>query len=116
MHKLAKAVLTSAEMFLSGLLSMEVQCRLKASDDLDVSCRFCNKHFFGENELFLHMQQAHEQCHICKKAHPDRFVYFKDYNELEGKYLFLPVYTCKCSGKRHKPLAERIVLSVMLGP
>lgn len=59
------------------------------------ACRFCNKYFFGENELFLHMQQAHEQCHLCKKAHPDRFVYYKDYNELEGE---------KCSSSRQAEL------------
>ena len=34
------------------------------------------------------MQHTHEQCHICKKTHPDRFVYYKDYNELEGKKAF----------------------------
>lgn len=55
------------------------------SDTWVSSCRFCNKRFFGENELFFHMQHAHEQCHICKKQHPDRFVYYRDYNELEGE-------------------------------
>ena len=47
-------------------------------------CRFCRSRFFGDGELFIHMQSAHEQCFLCKRAHPDRFIYYKDYNELEG--------------------------------
>ena len=31
------------------------------------------------------MQSAHEQCFLCRRAQPDRYVYYKDYNELEGK-------------------------------
>ena len=46
--------------------------------------RFCKKRFFGENELWHHMERDHERCHLCKRAHPDRFVYFRDYAELEG--------------------------------
>lgn len=30
------------------------------------------------------MQSAHEQCFLCKRAHPDRYIYYKDYTELEG--------------------------------
>ncbi len=47
-------------------------------------CQFCRKRFYGDNELFVHMQSAHEQCFLCRRARPDRYVYYKDYNELEG--------------------------------
>jgi hypothetical protein len=29
-------------------------------------------------------QSAHEQCFLCRRARPERFVYYRDYNELEG--------------------------------
>jgi len=67
-----------------------MSCVLPTTPKSRCSSRFCNKHFFGESELFTHMQQAHEQCHICKKDHPDRFIYYKDYNDLEGTHPLLP--------------------------
>jgi hypothetical protein len=39
-----------------------------------------------EGQIYTHMQSAHETCHICRRVHPNRFVYFRDYNELEGHY------------------------------
>ena len=51
-------------------------------------CRFCKRRFFGENELFNHMHQQHEQCFLCKRANPNKFVYYRDYPELEGGPLF----------------------------
>ncbi len=50
------------------------------------SCRFCRRQFYGENELFMHMQQAHEQCFLCRRARPDKYVYYRDYAELEGEH------------------------------
>ncbi|CAL8461904.1 g1435 [Coccomyxa elongata] len=49
-------------------------------------CQFCRKRFYGDNELFVHMQSAHEQCFLCRRARPDRYVYYKDYNELEEHF------------------------------
>ena len=49
-----------------------------------MACRFCRTRFFSDSELFIHMQSAHEQCFLCRRAHPDRYIYYKDYNELEG--------------------------------
>ena len=48
------------------------------------------------------MHQAHERCHICKKVSPDRFIYYKDYNELEGKRL--------CRTKRVHYLPDSVAL------
>ena len=47
-------------------------------------CRFCRRFFFGDNELFAHMQTGHEQCFLCRRARPDKYVYYRDYAELEG--------------------------------
>ena len=51
--------------------------------------RFCNKWHYGENELWKHMAENHESCFLCKRSNPDRHVYYKDYEELEG--------VCDCS-------------------
>ena len=47
-------------------------------------CRFCRRSFYGDNELFAHMQQNHEQCHLCRRARPEKYVYYRDYAELDG--------------------------------
>lgn len=47
-------------------------------------CRFCRRYFFGDNELFAHMQTGHEHCFLCRRARPDKYVYYADYAELEG--------------------------------
>lgn len=47
-------------------------------------CRFCRRYFFGDNELFAHMQTEHEHCFLCRRARPDKYVYYRDYAELEG--------------------------------
>lgn len=51
------------------------------------SCRFCKgKCFYDESVIYAHMQSAHETCHLCRRASPDTYTYYKDYNELEGHY------------------------------
>ena len=30
-------------------------------------CEFCNECFFGDDELFKHMRERHEDCFICKR-------------------------------------------------
>lgn len=47
-------------------------------------CKFCGKRFYGDQELYVHMQEAHEQCYICKRLRPDKYVYYRDYKQLEG--------------------------------
>jgi len=48
------------------------------------SCRFCRRQFYGDTELFVHMHQTHEQCFLCRRARPDKYVYYRNYAELEG--------------------------------
>jgi hypothetical protein len=50
------------------------------------ACRFCRKNFYDEGAMYHHMQSAHETCHLCRRAAPDTFVYYRDYDELERHY------------------------------
>jgi hypothetical protein len=49
-------------------------------------CRFCHKRYFDNDDLYKHMEGQHEHCFICRRNNPNRFVYFKDYAEMEGKW------------------------------
>lgn len=30
-------------------------------------CEFCRECFFGEDEMYAHMREAHEECFVCKR-------------------------------------------------
>ena len=49
-------------------------------------CKFCRKHFYDEGQIYHHMQSAHETCHLCRRAQPDKYTYYRDYAELEAHY------------------------------
>lgn len=46
-------------------------------------CEFCRKRFYGEHELYQHMTQEHYTCHICLRARPGHFEYYRNYDDLE---------------------------------
>jgi E3 ubiquitin-protein ligase ZNF598 len=47
------------------------------------ACRFCRgARFYGESELYTHMQTAHEHCFLCRRARPAEHVYYRDYADL----------------------------------
>ncbi|CAI4058716.1 E3 ubiquitin-protein ligase HEL2 SKDI_04G4800 [Saccharomyces kudriavzevii IFO 1802] len=46
-------------------------------------CAFCSgKRFYSDDELYIHMRNQHEKCHICDKINPTSPQYFKDYDQL----------------------------------
>ncbi|CAL9737754.1 E3 ubiquitin-protein ligase Hel2p [Monosporozyma servazzii] len=46
-------------------------------------CAFCSgQRFYSDDELYLHMREKHEKCHICDKLDPKSPQYFKNYNQL----------------------------------
>lgn len=46
-------------------------------------CAFCSgQRFYSDDELYLHMREKHEKCHICDKIDPKSPQYFKDYTQL----------------------------------
>ncbi|KAL4858640.1 E3 ubiquitin-protein ligase hel2 [Chlorella vulgaris] len=49
-------------------------------------CRFCRKRYFGENELYQHMHAGHEQCFLCRRSNPEKYVYYRDYEDLENHF------------------------------
>ncbi|KAI0293559.1 hypothetical protein BC826DRAFT_1104999 [Russula brevipes] len=48
-------------------------------------CDFCRECFFGDDELYAHMRDSHEECFICKR-NEIRDKYFQDYNALEQHF------------------------------
>ncbi|EMD38121.1 hypothetical protein CERSUDRAFT_82356 [Gelatoporia subvermispora B] len=49
-------------------------------------CEFCKECFFGDDELYAHMRERHEDCFICKRNEV-RDQYFRDYNALEQHFM-----------------------------
>ncbi|KAG0668186.1 hypothetical protein C6P45_004933 [Maudiozyma exigua] len=46
-------------------------------------CAFCSgRRFYSDDELYLHMREKHEKCHICDKIDHNNPQYFKDYDQL----------------------------------
>lgn len=46
-------------------------------------CKFeSGKRFYSEDELFVHMREKHERCHVCDQIDSSKPQYFKDYNQL----------------------------------
>jgi hypothetical protein len=48
-------------------------------------CKFCRQRFYDSNELYRHMESAHEHCFLCRRENPGQYVYYRHYKELEGK-------------------------------
>jgi hypothetical protein len=50
-------------------------------------CKFCsNKKFYSEDELYVHMRDNHEKCHICQQIDPNNPQYFKNYDHLSQHF------------------------------
>ncbi|KZT71337.1 hypothetical protein DAEQUDRAFT_724287 [Daedalea quercina L-15889] len=48
-------------------------------------CEFCRECFFGDDELYAHMREKHEECFICKRNEV-RDQYFRNYDTLEQHF------------------------------
>ncbi|XP_071715445.1 uncharacterized protein [Rutidosis leptorrhynchoides] len=46
-------------------------------------CEFCRSPFYGDNELYTHMETEHYHCFICKRQNPGKYEYYKNYDDLE---------------------------------
>lgn len=49
-------------------------------------CEFCRITFYGNDELFTHCRDRHEQCHICVRNGTGRYQYYVDYPHLENHF------------------------------
>ncbi|KXZ52810.1 hypothetical protein GPECTOR_8g196 [Gonium pectorale] len=43
------------------------------------ACKFCRTRFYDSNELYRHMEGSHEHCFLCRRAAPDKYVYYRHY-------------------------------------
>ncbi|KAI0819043.1 hypothetical protein BC629DRAFT_1466103 [Irpex lacteus] len=48
-------------------------------------CEFCRESYFGDEELFKHMREKHEECFVCKRNEV-KDQYFKNYDALEQHF------------------------------
>ncbi|QPG74498.1 hypothetical protein FOA43_001828 [Brettanomyces nanus] len=47
------------------------------------TCKFCGgKRFYSEDELYIHMRERHERCHVCDQIDASHPNYFRDYKDL----------------------------------
>jgi len=49
-------------------------------------CKFCKQRFYDSNDLYKHMESAHEHCFLCRRDHPGQYVYYRHYKELEEHF------------------------------
>ena len=50
-------------------------------------CTFCSKRFYGDDELFAHLRDTHEKCHVCAQMNPAKAPqYYENYDELEKHF------------------------------
>ncbi|GBC02440.1 hypothetical protein RclHR1_04620007 [Rhizophagus clarus] len=59
-------------------------------------CQFCKRRYYGDDELYEHCRDKHEQCFICVRA-GIRHGYYRDYNSLE-EHFNLDHYLCQDKG------------------
>ncbi|KAF4028305.1 R3H domain [Phytophthora infestans] len=50
--------------------------------DFHPMCQFCRKRFYGDKELYEHLERNHFKCHICKVENE----YFRNYASLETHF------------------------------
>ncbi|ODV96785.1 hypothetical protein PACTADRAFT_65312 [Pachysolen tannophilus NRRL Y-2460] len=51
------------------------------------SCKFCTgKRFYSDDELFVHLREKHEKCHVCNQIDPSKPRYFKNYDSLNEHF------------------------------
>ncbi|KAF8584109.1 hypothetical protein K439DRAFT_1633855 [Ramaria rubella] len=65
----------------------------KVESGVHPMCEFCRECYFGDDELFAHMRERHEECFLCKRD-GIRDQYFKDYNGLE-RHFDVKHFPCK---------------------
>jgi len=74
-------------------------------------CRFCNRRFYEDGDLFKHMYSAHETCFLCERSGV-QFEFYKDYPLLE-KHFEKCHFVCKeslCQEKHFVAFATEIEL------
>ena len=80
-------------------------------------CKFCtNKRFYSEDELYIHMRDSHERCHICQQIDPSNPQYFRNYDHL-NQHFQTAHYTCNvqsCLDQKFVVFPDEIALKTHL--
>ena len=63
-------------------------------------CRFCHRPFFDEEQLYFHLVQKHESCHICDKRGV-KYQYFRNYASLVRQTSFETLKPHTVSKEKH---------------
>ncbi|TFK91783.1 hypothetical protein K466DRAFT_294055 [Polyporus arcularius HHB13444] len=64
-------------------------------------CEFCRECFFGDDELYAHMRERHEECFICKRNEV-KDNYFRNYEALEEHFMHahFPCRRAECLARK----------------
>ncbi|KAI0332546.1 hypothetical protein GY45DRAFT_1273587 [Cubamyces sp. BRFM 1775] len=64
-------------------------------------CEFCRECFFGDDELYAHMREKHEECFICKRNEV-KDQYFRNYEALEEHFMHahFPCRRAECLARK----------------
>lgn len=71
-------------------------------------CKFCHKHFLGDEDLYAHLQSEHESCSVCERAGRIH-EYFRDFEQLERHYAS-DHFVCSDSGCRGVVFSTKLEL------
>ncbi|KAJ3018986.1 hypothetical protein HKX48_002482 [Thoreauomyces humboldtii] len=65
------------------------------------SCGFCRINFYGQDELFEHCREKHEQCFLCQR-NGVRNQYYQNYLEMESHFQndHYPCYDSECLAQK----------------
>ncbi|KAI0636519.1 hypothetical protein C8Q77DRAFT_1154456 [Trametes polyzona] len=64
-------------------------------------CEFCRECFFGDDELYAHMREKHEECFVCKRNEV-KDQYFRNYEALEEHFMHahFPCRRAECLARK----------------
>jgi len=61
------------------------------------SCQYCEESFYGDEDLWKHMHDKHETCHLCRKAGVPSlffshfFTFSKSHHQLHPYFYFISI-------------------------
>eukprot|EP01133_Synstelium_polycarpum_P015053 gene15053-17813_t len=74
-------------------------------------CKFCDRYYYGDDQLYEHLTKNHFTCFLCEKANV-LYQYFKDYNKLRHHFIdeHFPCTHPECLEKKYIVFADDVTL------